>query len=491
MLYSYKPIEKSESEMKAEIKHLKKEFSDLPLKLKETGIPVIIMFEGWDKAGKGYLINELISQLDPRFLNVFITSEIEKSTRANYPYIYPFFNSIPEKGKIEFMDCGWMEMAVRDRVNKNDEKLFAKRIASANRMERQLVNDGYLIIKIFIDIDKDEQKKRIDNLIKSGEGEYCVTKDDIRQNREYDEFKKYFDEFIEETDNYAGWFVIKGSDKTELKYMAYKLLMRVIGEAVKNGRYNALPYEDTSVLTDPPLTLASADLTKTISDDKYKEELKKQQKRIKIAQEELHRLGIPMIIGFEGWDAAGKGGNIKRLTYPLDPRYFTTWPIASPEPHEKARHHLWRFWQRIPKKGRFAIFDRTWYGRVMVERIEGFCSENDWKRAYAEINEFEKELTDEGVIIIKFWIQIDNETQLKRFNERQNTPDKQWKITDEDWRNREKWSAYEVAVNEMLQKTSTKHAPWYIIESNDKKYGRIKTLTTVADIMEKAIEKRK
>ncbi|MDE6941687.1 MAG: phosphate--AMP phosphotransferase, partial [Lachnospiraceae bacterium] len=201
-----------------------------------------------------------------------------------------------------------------------------------------------------------------------------------------------------------------------------------------------------------------------------------------------YRKKVPGIIAYEGWDAAGKGGNIKRITEALDPRGFEVHPIASPEPHEKARHYLWRFWNRLPKTGHIAVFDRTWYGRVMVERLEGFCRENDWQRAYNEINEFERELADWGAVIIKFWVQIDKDTQLARFNERQNTPAKQWKITEEDWRNREKWDLYEGAVNEMLQKTNTSYAPWHILESNDKRYARLKALRIVIEALEKALD---
>ena len=195
-----------------------------------------------------------------------------------------------------------------------------------------------------------------------------------------------------------------------------------------------------------------------------------------------------MIIAYEGWDAAGKGGNIKRITEALDPRGFEVHPIAGPEPHEKARHYLWRFWTRLPKTGHIAIFDRSWYGRVMVERLEGFCSTNDWQRAYNEINEFEKELSQWGAVIIKFWVQIDKDTQLERFTERQNTPQKQWKITEEDWRNREKWDDYEVAVNEMLQKTSTTYAPWHILESVDKRYARVEALKIVIKALEEVLD---
>ena len=215
-----------------------------------------------------------------------------------------------------------------------------------------------------------------------------------------------------------------------------------------------------------------------------------QQKKLRILHNRIYRQKIPVIIAYEGWDAAGKGGNIKRIASALDPRGYEVIPIASPKPFELSRHYLWRFYNRLPKTGHITIFDRTWYGRVMVERLEGFCSEVDWKRAYNEINEFERELTDWGAVLLKFWIHIDKDTQLARFTERQNTPEKQWKITDEDWRNREKWDLYEEAINEMIQKTSTKTAPWHIIESNDKKYARIKTLKIVTEALEDALKKR-
>ena len=225
-----------------------------------------------------------------------------------------------------------------------------------------------------------------------------------------------------------------------------------------------------------------------MTEEEYDTLLNQYQKRLRELHNELYRKKIPVIIAYEGWDAAGKGGNIKRITEALDPRGYEVHPIASPEPHEKARHYLWRFWNRLPKTGHVAIFDRAWYGRVMVERLEGFCSENDWQRAYVEINEFEKELADWNAVIVKFWVQIDKDTQLARFKERENTPEKRWKITDEDWRNREKWDLYEEAVNEMLQKTNTAYAPWHILESNDKKYARIKALKTVIEAIEKKME---
>ena len=201
----------------------------------------------------------------------------------------------------------------------------------------------------------------------------------------------------------------------------------------------------------------------------------------------IFRKSIPVIITFEGWDAGGKGGAIKRITEKLDPRGYTVYPIAAPKGDEKDHHHLWRFWKRIPKQGKIAIFDRTWYGRVLVERIEGFCSEAAWKRAYREINEFERQLVDADTIIIKFWIHITKEEQLARFESRKVDTVKNWKLTDEDWRNREKWDVYLEAVEDMLEKTSTLYAPWTVIEGNSKLYARIKTLKTVCKFIESRI----
>ena len=245
---------------------------------------------------------------------------------------------------------------------------------------------------------------------------------------------------------------------------------------------NVFPLVEMPRLSEIPLD------GKEVGDEEYKAELKELQAKLGSLHNRLYRKRVPVIITYEGWDAAGKGGNIKRITEALDPRGFEVHPIASPEPHEKARHYLWRFWTRLPKDGHIAIFDRTWYGRVMVERLEGFCSENDWRRAYNEINEFEKELSDWGAVIVKFWVHIDKDTQLARFNDRQSNPEKQWKITDEDWRNREKWDEYETAADEMLQKTSTAYAPWHILESVDKKYARLKALRIVIEEIEKALK---
>ena len=280
---------------------------------------------------------------------------------------------------------------------------------------------------------------------------------------------------------------IDSKDKKWAELQVLEHLISGIEVALQNNAHslpllqNIFPLEKISILKEIPLA------DKTLTDEEYKKELELLQGKLRDLHNRLYRKKVPLIITYEGWDAAGKGGNIKRITEALDPRGFEVHPIASPEPHEKARHYLWRFWTRLPKNGHIAIFDRTWYGRVMVERLEGFCRENDWKRAYNEINEFEKELSDWGAIIIKFWVQIDKDTQLQRFTNRQNNPEKQWKITDEDWRNREKWDLYEDAINEMLKKTNTTYAPWHILESVDKKYARIKALKIIIKELERRL----
>ena len=478
------------AERKEEAKRLQDKLTALQISLKETKLPVIVLIEGWAAAGKGSLINDLISEIDPRFSSVFI-GDVARKEADRYPFMYPYFKAIPEDGKLLFMDSGWMEATVRaDLSGELSKKEYRRRILSVNRFERQLRDNGYLLLKLFVNIPRDLQTERLQALCSNEDTDWRVSAYDLWQNEDYSDFRKAYDAFMAETDEVTPWHILDGSKKSTLKYDAFKLLTDLIESGIAAGRCHGAPVEEDFPLLEMP-KLADVDLSVSIDRDDYKKELDSLQEKIARLHNIIYRKRIPFIICYEGWDAAGKGGNIRRLAYPLDPRGFDVYPIASPEPHEKARHYLWRFWTRLPRSGHFAIFDRTWYGRVMVERIEGFCEESDWQRAYNEMNEFEADLHDWGAVILKFWIHIDQQTQLERFTARQETPEKQWKITEEDWRNREKWPQYEEAVNEMLQKTSTEYAPWYIIESNDKLYARIKVLRIVAEAMEKAVEDEK
>ena len=332
---------------------------------------------------------------------------------------------------------------------------------------------------------KNEWKKLLD----SHDTSWRVSDFDMWQHEHYKKCEKVFDRCLKDTNlPTSPWYIIDAGNRKWAELQVMETLVNNIDVALQNQRHSVPIPQNVFPLVNMP-RLSEIELKgKTVEDEKYSQELKKLQVHLGELHNRLYRERIPVIITYEGWDAAGKGGNIKRVAGALDPRGYEVHPIASPEPHEKSRHYLWRFWTRLPKDGHIAIFDRTWYGRVMVERLEGFCSENDWKRAYNEINEFEKELHDWGAVILKFWVQIDKETQLKRFTERQNNPEKQWKITNEDWRNREKWDQYETAVNEMLKKTSTSYAPWHILESVDKKYARIKALKIIIKELEKVLD---
>ena len=489
MLKNWARPEKPEGEeLKQRLKAAEEKLSQQQMKLKEKRLPVLVLIEGWGAAGKGSAIGQIIKNIDPRFFKVFSMPSTPTEEERRRPFLYRFFEKIPEAGKFTFLDSGWMDQIMKERLDgKLDDKAYAQRVDSVKRFERGLTDNGYLVLKFFFHISKKEQESRIDALLSEKDTAWRVSEGDLWQNRHYDKCLEAFDRYLDDTNTpSAPWYIVNSKSKKFAELQVMETLCMGIETALHNESLavpllqNAFPLIKMPKLRDGPLE------GKTLDEEEYKKELKELQAKLGQLHNRLYRKRVPVIIAYEGWDAAGKGGNIKRLTGALDPRGFEVHPIASPEPHEKARHYLWRFWTRLPKDGHIAIFDRTWYGRVMVERLEGFCSENDWQRAYYEMNEFEQELHNWGAVILKFWVQIDKDTQLARFTERQNTPSKQWKITDEDWRNREKWDLYEQAVDEMLQKTSTTYAPWHILESVDKKYARIKALKIVIDALEEA-----
>lgn len=479
------------NEFKSDIKKLKAELSVLQQTVKEKKLPVIIVFEGWGAAGKGSMISEMISGLDPRSFKVYSATSVDIS-ETRKPWLWRYWDKLPEYGRFAILDRSWYKEISTARV---EEKLsgeeIEKRIESINTFERQLTDDGYLIVKFFLHISQKEQKQRFEKLSENKHTAWRVTDRDMKRNKHYDEFYSAFDDMCERTNSdYAPWNIIGCHDKSSAEFEIYRCLVDSINKALNNLPIteNKSAEKQFSLLTMPKLS--DVDLDKTISDEDYDKKLKEEQKKLNKLQNKLYREKIPVVIAFEGWDAAGKGGAIKRVAAALDPRGYEAVPVAAPDKSELNHHYLWRFWRNLPKTGHIAMFDRSWYGRVMVERIEGFAPEKRWKQAYREINEFEYELSKWGAIVLKFWLQIDKDEQLARFTERQNTPEKQWKITEEDWRNREKWDSYETAVNEMLSLTSTSFAPWHIIEAKDKKFARIKVLKTINKSIEAYLEQR-
>ena len=488
--YEIRKYQMEPEEIKESVREKREELVRQQQVIKEHKLPVFVLIEGWGAAGKGTLIGNLIKELDPRFFQVVKMQKANEDEKRK-PFLWRYMEKIPEAGKFVFLDSGWLDETVDDVMHdKIDDVALEKRLRQIRTFERQLKDNGYLVVKLFLQISPKEQKHRLDKLLENKDTSWRVDEDDILQVKKREKFEKVYDRILEATNTgYVPWNIVDAVDEKQALLQVLHLLTNQINQAVEN--FKILPeilHKDYPLLKMPKL--AEVPLDQEMSKEEYEIELKKLQKKLKKLHNKIYRKRIPVIIAYEGWDAAGKGGNIKRLTSALDPRGFEVYPIAAPEPHEKARHYLWRFYHRLPKDGHIAIFDRTWYGRVMVERLEGFCTENDWKRAYNEINEFEKDLSDWGAVVIKFWIQIDKDTQLARFTERQNTPEKQWKITDEDWRNREKWDDYEVAIDEMIAKTSTENAPWFIIQSNNKYYARIQAIRTVIDEIEKKLNGR-
>lgn len=476
-------------QFKKQSKELGAALADLQQQIRREKLPVIILFEGWGAAGKGSLIANLIQNLDPRGFKVHSIvppTELEKRE----PLLWRYWLNIPQKGVFSVLDRSWyMDVSVARLEDDISDDENQHRIADINQFEQALTDAGYIIIKFFLHISKKEQKKRFELLSESKSTEWRVTQLDWKRNSHYEKYYRVFDEMLEQTStSYAPWHVISGMDRDAATIEIYNTVVDRLNLALKEKKQPVSGEIETGNFSLVPMPkLGDIPLNQSMDEQDYKEKLKKLQKRLSELHGWLYEKKVPVVIAFEGWDAAGKGGNIRRISAALDPRGYEVVPIAAPNEEESARHYLWRFWKNLPKDGHIAIFDRTWYGRVMVERVEGFCTENDWKRAYREINEFERQLTDWGAIVIKFWLQIDKDEQLKRFNARQSTPSKQWKITDEDWRNRGKWDEYEIAVNDMLKYTSTSFAQWNIIESQDKKFGRIQTLKCIVDAIEKQI----
>ena len=464
----------------------------LQRELRTAGIPVMIVFEGMGAAGKGTQINRLIQAMDPRGFEVFANSKATEEEQLR-PFLWRFWTKTPADGRIAIFDRSWYRQVTIERFDGQiKEKNLPEAFQDILSFERQLDDGGMVIIKLFLYISQEEQKKRFKKLEDSKETSWRVTKDDWRRNKEYGRYLEINEEMLQKTDTErAPWSIIEATDKD---YAAAKIMTRVADRFEAALREKAAPKPEVS--EKPPVkeeryqngVLSGVDLTKTLTKEEYKKEIDRLQKRLEFLHSEIYRLRIPVVLGFEGWDAGGKGGAIKRLTSHLDPRGYRVNPTASPNDIEKVHHYLWRFWNNVPKAGHIAVFDRTWYGRVMVERIEGFCSEADWKRAYQEINEMEAHMANAGAVVIKFWLHIDKDEQERRFKERQQNPAKEWKITDEDWRNREKWDQYETAVNEMLVRTSTTYAPWVVVEGNCKYYARVKVLRTVVDALEERVK---
>ncbi|GFI51486.1 polyphosphate:AMP phosphotransferase [Lachnospiraceae bacterium] len=421
------------TEYKEKMAKLEPKLGKLQRECRKFGIPVMIAFEGYGASGKGVQISELIKALDPRGFEVYAVKN-ETEEEKMHPFMWRFWTKMPAKGRIAIYDSSWYRKVLIDRFDKKTKK---EEIADAYRsicsFEEQLSADGMVIIKIFLAIDKKSQKKRFEKLMSSKETAWRVSEGDLKRNKKFEKYQEMNEEMLTRTDTeYAPWNVVEAVDRRFATAKIYAVVTQILTEKVEEARRKADSRRGTDASEAVDIKkdthfresiLGKADLSLTYSKEEYKERLEVLEKKMEKLHGELYRRRIPVVLGFEGWDAGGKGGAIKRLTEKMDPRGYVVHPTASPNDIEKAHHYLWRFWADMPKAGHVTIFDRTWYGRVMVERIEGFCSKREWQRAFKEINDMEKDLTDAGAVVLKFWMQIDKDEQARRFKARQENPE--------------------------------------------------------------------
>ena len=464
---------------------------DAHLALRSQKFPVIVIVSGADGAGKGELVQRLNEWLDPRGVSThaFWTQSDEERER---PEFWRFWRAMPGRGRVGIFFGSWYSQPIIDRVfgNIKNSQLDAalERIAA---FEQMLADDGALILKLWLHLPKKQQKKRLKKLEKDGR----LAPDDWKHFKLFDKFADVSAHTLRRTDRrHAPWHVIEATDRRYRELTVAGLITDALEKKLKEAAAKATearpppePAAKKPAKARGESILAGVDLTRRLTDAEYERQLEAQQTKLSKLAWAAQKKGVSTVLAFEGWDAAGKGSAIRRVTQAMDPRLYRVVGIAAPTDEERAQHYLWRFWRHLPRAGFMTIFDRTWYGRVLVERVEGFARPDEWGRAYGEINAFEEQLAAHGTVLGKFWVHLSPQEQLRRFKERQHVAYKRYKITDEDWRNREKWPDYQRAVDEMVARCSTEFAPWTLIAGNDKKFARVQILKTIVQRLEDAL----
>lgn len=476
---------------KKRVPELRTELLEVQNKLADSDFPVLILISGVDGGGKGDIINLLNEWMDPRGIQTHafdVPSEDEKK-RPDY---WRYWMALPGTGQIGIFVGSWYSSPISQFINKKiDSADLDSQLLHVNNIERELVDDGMLIIKCWIHIGKDNQKKKLKSYKKDPDKKWRVTKKDLKHLKLYDKFSNIAERVIRETSTgHSPWLIVDGSDIKHSSITVGEHILDRINTHIKLRSIKTVPKpkkENNRTVKKEMSLLGSLDLGQQYSKKEYNTRLEKYQGKLNLLAREARMKGISSTLVFEGWDAGGKGGAIRRITHALDARQYRVIPVAAPTDEEKAHHYLWRFWRHVPKAGQITIYDRSWYGRVLVERVEGFALEEEWLRAYTEINDFEEELSDAGVLVLKYWLHIDKEEQERRFKEREQISYKKHKITEEDYRNRKMWDQYEDAVDDMVTRTSTEYAPWNLIEANDKRFARIKVLETYCEALERKL----
>ena len=521
------------------------------------GTGLVVLFEGWNGAGKGSRISDLMYNLDARATSVYVSPDADteaarelkalgEGVSSYYPLMQEYWKSLGERGHITFYDRGWYTKATELLLAQDPSDLVLPKagarhyLESIEDFERQLVRDGYTVVKFFMHVRKKAQKKRLDRLYDDAATRWRVPEKKLVSTKDYDEMYELYDKLLEGSDfPFAPWVLVNGEDKRAANLQIARTLVSAIEGALDakaqdvarqeseqerlrvsadEGKREAedaaemwsAPDADDSpavveakakaraqhafapesskfqIVKDYP-RVETMDHSLTLPRDEYKRELKELQKRLFGLENEMYQARVPLMLVYEGWDAAGKGGNIKRVAQALDARAYNIFPSPAPTKPELAHPHLWRYWTRLPKAGHVGMYDRSWYGRVLVERTEEITPPERWAEGYDEINEFEHDLVDWGAILLKFWVDVSSEEQLARFEAREENPAKRWKITPDDWRNREKYPQYASAIADMFRLTSTTYAPWIVLESDDKRYARVKALRIIVEALEERL----
>ena len=457
--------------------------------LEKASFPVVILVNGVDGAGKGETVNLFNEWMDPRHIQTRAFGALTDAERER-PEMWRFWRALPPKGRIGILFGSWYSDPILHRVMGHEKRAaFERRLEQIRHFERMLVAEGALVLKLWFHLSKEAQRRRLKKLRADPATAWRVTKEDLAHWRQYDQFVPVCAEALRETSTgEAPWHVIEGSDPEYRALTAGRLLLDALTARLDGPApilSPAAPPPEASI--DHRNLLNTLDYGRTLSRPKYETQLARAQARFNQLTRHKTTRRHSLVIVFEGMDAAGKGSTIRRLTQAMDARFYRVIPVAAPTDEERAQPYLWRFWRHLPGRGAAVIFDRSWYGRVLVERVEGYCAEADWMRAYHEINEFEQQLSESGAIVVKFWLAITLDEQLRRFRDRETTTYKRFKITADDWRNRKKWPAYEQSVCDMIERTSTAFGPWQVIAANDKRAARVQVIQTLCDRIEAAL----
>ncbi len=485
----------SKEEYKEQQEELRTQLLVVQRELRGSQIPLIVLIAGVEGAGKGEVVNRLHEWLDTRGVQTFAFWD-ESDEERERPRYWRFWRALPARGEIAILFGGWYQAPIEHRFRGlcNDAELDAE-LNRIIEFEQMLVEDGALIVKFWFHMSEADQKTRLKELARDDRSRWKMLPEKSRFSEHYAAFERVAERVIRHTDRgCAPWYLIEAADRRYRDLTVGKTLLHVMRARLAEASGGTTHETAADALELPASTSAQItlldrlDLEQGLPAEDYKRLLKHYQAELNELAWAAYNKRRSTVLVFEGMDASGKGGTIRRIAQAVDARLYRAIPVAAPTDEERAHHYLWRFWRHIPRAGRMTIYDRSWYGRVLVERVEGFAKPAEWRRAYSEINRFEEQLVDSGIILLKFWLQISLDEQLQRFRERESVPYKRYKITDEDWRNREKWPLYQEAVNEMIARTSTQYAAWTLIEGNDKRHARIKVLRTICETMAEALK---